>query len=319
MKRDFITEYDVTAKEISEIFALTSKLKKKRNASKALKGKTIGLIFQKPSLRTRVSFEVGIHQLGGNCIYLGPDEINLGKRETTHDVAQTLSRYLDGIVARVFSHQSVVDLAKYSAVPVINGLCDLYHPCQALTDVYSVLEKFGTFKKKTLAYIGDGNNVCHSLMLVCAKMGLSMTIATPVNYEPNEEILATAQELAKKTGVTISVGRDPKEAVKSAHVIYSDVWVSMGQEEETQKRLKDFQGFQINSDLTSWADKKYIFMHCLPAHRGEEVSADVIDSKHSIVFDQAENRLHVQKAILIFLLGRKVTKSQSHKKNKGKS
>jgi ornithine carbamoyltransferase len=309
MKRDFVTEYDLTAKEISELFALTAKLKKQKGKISAeLKGKTIGLIYQKPSLRTRVSFEVGIHQLGGNCIYLGPEEINLGKRETTHDVAQTLSRYLDGIVARVFAHQTVVDLAKHASVPVINGLCDLYHPCQALTDVYSVLEKLGTLKKKTLAYIGDGNNVCHSLMLVCAKMGLNMTIATPVNYEPNPEILETAQELAKTTGVKITVSRDPKEAVKGAHVIYSDVWVSMGQEEETQKRLKDFQGFQINKDLVSGADKNYVFMHCLPAHRGEEVSADVIDSKHSIVFDQAENRLHVQKAILIFLLGQKKKK-----------
>jgi ornithine carbamoyltransferase len=306
MKRDFVTEYDLTPKEISQIFALTSKLKKnKGKISAELRGKTVGLIYQKPSLRTRVSFEVGIHQLGGNCIYLGPDEINLGKRETTHDVAQTLSRYLDGIVARVYSHQTVVDLAKYASVPVINGLCDLYHPCQALTDVYSVLEKFGTLKKKTLAYIGDGNNVCHSLMLVCAKMGLNMTIATPENYEPNTEILETAQELAKTTGVKVTVSRDPKDAVKGAHVIYSDVWVSMGQEDETQKRLKDFHGFQINKNLTSWADKNYIFMHCLPAHRGEEVAADVIDSTHSIVFDQAENRLHVQKAILIFLLGKK--------------
>ncbi len=305
MKRDFVTEYDLTAKEINDIFKLTAKLKKQKGkVSAELKGKTIGLIYQKPSLRTRVSFEVGIHQLGGNCIYLGPEEINLGKRETTHDVAQTLSRYLDGIVARVFSHQTVVDLAKHASIPVINGLCDLYHPCQAMTDVYSVLEKFGTLKNKTIAYIGDGNNVCHSLMLVCAKVGLNMTIATPENYEPNAEILATAQELGKKTGAKITVSRDPKEAVKGAHVIYSDVWVSMGQEEETQKRLKDFQGFQINQNLTSWADKKYIFMHCLPAHRGEEVSADVIDSKHSIVFDQAENRLHVQKAILIFLLGK---------------
>lgn len=313
MKRDFITEYDLTPKEISGLFELTAKLKKQKSkVTTHLKGKTIGLVFQKPSLRTRVSFEVGIHQLGGNCIYLGPEEINLGKRESTADVAQVLSRYLDGIVARVFSHQDVVGLAKHASVPVINGLCDLYHPCQALTDVYSVLEKFGTFKKKTLAYIGDGNNVCHSLMLCAAKMGLSMTIATPANYEPNAEILKTAQELAKAKGATITLSRDPKAAVKGAHVIYADVWVSMGQEEETQKRLKDFQGFQINGDLVKLADKNYIFMHCLPAHRGEEVSADVIDSKHSIIFDQAENRLHVQKAILIFLLGHK-TQGTSHK------
>lgn len=306
MKRDFITEYDLTNNEIAQIFRLTTELKKgRRKFAPLLKNKTVGLVFQKPSLRTRVSFEVGIRQLGGNCIYLGPDEINLGKRESIPDVAQVLSRYLDVIVARVFSHNDVVMLAKHSTIPVINGLCDLYHPCQAMTDVYSVVEKFGTLKKKTLAYIGDGNNVCHSLMLVCAKMGLNMTIATPPNYEPNEEILTTAQELARKTGVGISVSRDPKEAVKGAHVIYSDVWVSMGQEEETQRRLKDFQGFQINSDLASLADKNYIFMHCLPAHRRQEVTEDVIDSKHSVIFDQAENRLHVQKAIMMFLLDRK--------------
>lgn len=318
MKRDFITEYDLTSKEISGLFEMTAKLKKQKGkVTSHLKGKTVGLVFQKPSLRTRVSFEVGIHQLGGNCVYLGPEEINLGKRETTADIAKVLSRYLDGIVARVFSHQDVVGLAKHASVPVINGLCDLYHPCQALTDVYSVLEKFGTLKKKTLAYIGDGNNVCHSLMLCAAKTGLNMTIATPVSYEPNAEILETAQELAKTKGVTITLSHDPKEAVKGAHVIYSDVWVSMGQEEETQKRLKDFQGFQINADLAKLADKNYIFMHCLPAHRGEEVSGDVIDSKHSIIFDQAENRLHVQKAILIFLLGHKLHVT-SHKKNKKK-
>jgi ornithine carbamoyltransferase len=306
MKRDFITEYDLTTKEMAGIFRLTAELKKSKSRfSNHLKNKTVGLVFQKPSLRTRVSFEVGIRQLGGNCIYLGPDEINLGKRESTADVAQVLSRYLDVIVARVFSHQDVVGLAKHATIPVINGLCDLYHPCQAMTDVYSVLEKFGTLKNKTLAYIGDGNNVCHSLMLVCAKMGLNMTIATPVNYEPNEEILETARQLAHETGVSISVSHDPKRAVEGAHVIYSDVWVSMGQEDETQKRLKDFEGFQINGDLTSRANRNYIFMHCLPAHRGQEVTADVIDSKHSIIFDQAENRLHVQKAILMFLLDQK--------------
>lgn len=318
MKRDFITEYDVTAKEIADIFRLTTELKKgKKKFAPYLKNKTVGLVFQKPSLRTRVSFEVGIRQLGGNCIYLGPEEINIGKRESIPDVAQVLSRYLDVIVARVFSHNDVVGLAKHATIPVINGLCDLYHPCQAMTDVYTVAERFGSLKKKTLAYIGDGNNVCHSLMLVSAKMGLNMTIATPANYEPNEEILATAQELARQTGVTITVLRDPKQAVEDAHVIYSDVWVSMGQEEETQKRLKDFQGFQINSDLAKLADKNYIFMHCLPAHRGQEVTTDVIDSEHSVIFDQAENRMHVQKAILIFLLsnkkqvaGRKTNKSK---------
>lgn len=315
MKKDFITEYDLTNKETASIFKLTTELKKNKfKYAHVLKNKTVGLVFQKPSLRTRVSFEVGIKQLGGHCIYLGPDEINLGKRESISDVGQVLSRYLDVIVARVFSHQDVVDLSRYATIPVINGLCDLYHPCQAMTDVYSVIEKLGTLKNKTLAYIGDGNNVCHSLMLVCAKMGLNMSIATPANYEPNEEIFETARQLAEATDVSISISRDPRRAVSGAHVIYSDVWVSMGQEDETQKRLKDFEGFQINGELASYADKNYIFMHCLPAHRGQEVTEDVIDSKHSVIFDQAENRLHVQKAILMFLLGHKPKVARPRKK-----
>jgi ornithine carbamoyltransferase len=315
MKRDFITEYDLTNKETASIFRLASELKKSKfKYSHLLKNKTVGLVFQKPSLRTRVSFEVGIKQLGGNCIYLGPDEINLGKRESIADVGQVLSRYLDVIVARVFSHQDVVDLSRYATIPVINGLCDLYHPCQAMTDVYTVIEKFGALKNKTLAYIGDGNNVCHSLMLVCAKMGLNMSIATPANYEPNEEIFETARQLAETTDVSISISRDPRRAVAGAHVIYSDVWVSMGQEDETQKRLKNFDGFQINDELAGLADKNYIFMHCLPAHRGQEVTEDVIDSKHSVIFDQAENRLHVQKAILIFLLSHEPKVARSKKK-----
>lgn len=317
MLRHFITEHDLSSEEIATIFKITKELKKNKFKYPAvLKNKTVGLVFQKPSLRTRVSFEVGIRQLGGQCIYLGPEEINIGKREAIADVAKVLSRYLDVIVARVFSHQDLLNLSKSSTIPVINGLCDLYHPCQALTDVYSVLEKFGTLKNKTLAYIGDGNNVCHSLMLVCAKMGLNMSIATPVNYEPNADILKSTKQLAAVSGAAIALSHDPRRAVEGAHVIYSDVWVSMGQEEETKKRLKDFQGFEINSQLAHLADKSYIFMHCLPAHRGQEVSEDVIDSAHSIIFDQAENRLHVQKAILVFLLGRAASKKPIVKKRK---
>lgn len=316
MIRHFITEHDLNSTEIASIFKITKELKKNKfKYPTVLQNKTVGLVFQKPSLRTRVSFEVGIRQLGGQCVYLGPEEINIGKREAIADVAKVLSRYLDVIVARVFSHQDILGLAKSSTIPVINGLCDLYHPCQALTDVYSVLEKFGTLKNKTLAYIGDGNNVCHSLMLVCAKMGLNMSIATPVNYEPNAEILKSAKEAAALSGSLITLSHDPLRAVGGADVIYSDVWVSMGQEEETKNRLKDFQGFEINQELTRLADKNYIFMHCLPAHRGQEVTEDVIDSPHSIIFDQAENRLHVQKAILKFLLEGKSARTQGRGKN----
>ncbi len=302
MKRDFLTIKDLTIDEVKFILDLTQKIKKTPSkAPQILKGKTIGLIFQKPSNRTRVSFDVGVHELGGNSLYLGPEEINLGVRETTADVARTLSRYLDGIVARVFSHKDIADLAKYSTVPVINGLSDLYHPCQGLTDVFSVIEHFGKAKDLTMAYVGDGNNVCHSLLYACAKVGMHINIATPKSYEPLPEVLREAHLIAKKTGTQISLTHSPKEAVKDAEVLYSDVWVSMGQEAETKKRLKIFDGFQFNKDLCRHADKNYIFMHCLPAHRGLEVTEDIIDGPQSIIFDQAENRLHTQKAIMCFL------------------
>ena len=233
---------------------------------------------------------------------LGPDEISLGKRETTHDVAKTLSRYVQCIVARVFDHKDIVELAKHADVPVINALCDLYHPCQALADIQTIEEHFGKFKGLTLAYVGDGNNVFHSLMIACVKVGINVRFAGPKGYDPNPEILKKAQAIAKKNGVTIECGRDAKAAVKGANVIYSDVWVSMGQEKETQKRIKEFKGYQINEELVKLADKNYIFMHCLPAHRGLEVTEGVIDGKHSVIFDQAENRLHAQKAVLLYLL-----------------
>ena len=281
---------------------LTKKLKKDRDfASSSLQGKTIGLVFQKPSNRTRVSFEVGIRQLGGNCIYLGPDEINLGVRESTSDVAKTLSRYLDGIVARTFTHQDMVELAEYATIPVINGLSDRSHPCQALTDLFSIREKFGTLKGLTLAYIGDGNNVCNSLMVGCAKMGVHMQIASPKGYEPVKDIVKLAKPYAEKSGAEILITHSPQEAAKNADIVYADVWVSMGQEKESKKRLKDFKRFQINGELCQLAKKNYIFMHCLPAHRGQEVTSDIIDGEHSIVFDQAENRMHTQKAILLDL------------------
>jgi ornithine carbamoyltransferase len=302
MKRDLISLKDYTSDELSQILKQTHDLKKSRvSFSDLLKGRTMGLIFQKPSNRTRVSFEVGIRQLGGDCIYLGPDEINLGKRESTRDVAKTLSRYLDGIVARTFSHDDTIELAKEASVPVINGLSDLFHPCQALADVFSIEEHLGSCKDKRLAYIGDGNNVCHSLLLAAAKVGMSMVVATPKNYEPQASILENAAEIGRKTGAQIQHTYNPVEAVQGSQIIYADVWTSMGQEAESAQRLKHFKDYQINKSLVKKADPQFLFMHCLPAHRGEEVTADIIDGTHSIVFDQAENRMHVQKAILVFI------------------
>jgi len=302
MKRDLMSLQDFTRNEILDILNLTEKLKKnKDSSSNLLKDKTIALLFQKPSNRTRVSFEVGVSQLGGNCIYLGPHEINLGVRESTKDVSKTLSRYLDGIVARTNFHEDIVEMAKNSDIPIINGLSDLYHPCQALTDLYSIQEKFDKTEGLTLAYVGDGNNVCNSLLLGCSKIGINIRIATPRGYEPNSDVIEIASFSAEKSGSRISIFNSPIDAVKDADVIYADVWVSMGQEEESKKRLKDFKGFQINAELVKEAKDNYIFMHCLPAHRDQEVTADIIDGDHSIVFDQAENRLHTQKAILNFL------------------
>ncbi|MFZ2938212.1 MAG: ornithine carbamoyltransferase [Candidatus Omnitrophota bacterium] len=298
MKKDLISIKDLTLKEIDEIFDLTDRLKKnKAKFSKALAGKTLALIFQKPSNRTRVSFEVGMYQLGGYSVYLGPDEINLGVRESIHDVAKTLSRYVNGIVLRTFEHKNTVEMAKFSTIPVINGLSDFSHPCQAMADIYSVKEKLKNIKGKTLAYIGDGNNVCNSLIFACDKVGMNINVATPGGYEPSREIL--------KTNPGLNLFNDPFSAVKDVDVIYTDVWASMGQEAQAQERKRAFQGFQINTKLVSLAKKNVLIMHCLPAHRGQEITEEVIDSPNSIVFDQAENRMHVQKAILIKLLGGK--------------
>ena len=313
MKRDLINVKDLTPMEIKNILALTAKLKKSKvRTSNELKGKSIGLIFQKSSNRTRVSFEVAIQQLGGNCIYLGPKEINLGKRETTSDVARTLSRYLDGIVARTFTHKDIVELARTATIPVINGLSDLSHPCQALADIFSIQEKFGKLKGLTMAYVGDGNNVCNSLLMACSKVGLNLNIATPPGeYELDKDLVNRANIFAKESGAVIKITNSPQEAVKGVQVIYADTWVSMGQEEEEKKRLETFKNYQIDAKLASLADKNYIFMHCLPAHRGQEVTEEIIDGPHSIIFDEAENRLHVQKAILIFLY-------KNSKKSRGK-
>lgn len=303
MKKDLISIKDLTEKEIKEIFVLTGRLKNNRKLfAGALRGKTLALIFQKPSNRTRVSFEVGMYQLGGHSIYLGPDEINLGIREAIKDVAKTLSRYIDGIVLRTFEHKNVLDLAQYSDKPVINGLSDFSHPCQALADIYTIREKFKDIKDITLAYIGDGNNVCNSLIYACSKIGMNINIASPKEFEPRAEVLKEARALAQAQKSKINLFNLAREAIKDVDVVYTDVWTSMGQEKERNLRKKIFKEFQINSGLVKSAGKNVLIMHCLPAHRGEEITDDVIDSPNSIVFDQAENRMHVQKAVLIKLL-----------------
>lgn len=304
MKKDFISIQDLISGDIKNIFLLTDKIKSKpENFKSELEGKTLALIFQKPSNRTRVSFEVGMTQLGGHSIYLGPDDIKLGVREATKDVAAVLSRYADGIVARTFSHKDILELAANSRVPVINGLSDLLHPCQAMADVYTIKEKVKT-KKVKVAFVGDGNNVLHSLMHCCAKVGIDISIATPKGYEPKKDIVKETETEAAKAGSRIVLSNDPKEAVKDADVIYTDVWTSMGQEKEREKRIKAFEAFQVNRALVSLAKKSCLVMHCLPAHRGEEITDEVLDGPNSIVIDEAENRLHVQKAILLKLLTR---------------
>ena len=303
MKKDLVSIKDLSAAQMQEIFSLTGALKKDAHKfSKALAGKTLALIFQKPSCRTRVSFEVGIYQLGGNSTYLGSDEINLGVRESIEDVAKTLSRYVDGIVLRTFAHQNILDMARYAAVPVINGLSDFSHPCQALADIYTIKEKLKDLRGLTLAYVGDGNNVCNSLLYACSKVGMNMHAATPKGFEPDTRVLADAVKLAATQNKKIKIFHQPEPAVQDADVIYTDVWASMGQEKEARKRKKIFKSFQINAKLLKLAKEKALIMHCLPAHRGEEITGEAIDSPNSVVFDQAENRMHVQKAILIKLL-----------------
>lgn len=303
--KNLISIYDLTAPEVEEILKWSKTLKTKHSKGiefKPLKGKTMACIFQKPSLRTRVSFEVGIYQLGGSSIYLGPEDIKLGKRESTADIARTLSRYVDVIMARTFEHEIVTELAKYSSVPVINGLSDLEHPCQALADLFTVSEKKPKLKGLKLAFFGDGNNVAHSLLLTCAKAGMNMSLSIAHGFEPNEKIVKLAKEEAKKTKSEIAITYNPKEAAKNADVLYTDVWASMGQEAEAETRKKAMMPYQINNSLLKLAKQDCLIMHCLPAHRGEEITEEVIEGKNSAVFDQAENRLHTQKAILCLIL-----------------
>ncbi len=301
--KNLITIDDLTAKDIFNIMKLAKKFKKAPLLKKdILKNKTLALLFQKPSNRTRVSFEVAMVHLGGYVLYLSPREIEMGQRESVKDVACVISRYVDAVVVRVFNHQDVVDFAHHSHVPVINGLSDFAHPCQALSDIFTIMEKFKRLKKVTLAYVGDGNNVLNSLLVTAAKTGLNVKVAVPEGYGPSEEVFNAALKIAAKNKVLLEKFNDPCEAVKGANVVYTDVWVSMGQESESEKRLKDFEKFQVNKQLMRLAKPDALIMHCLPAHRGQEIT-DVIDGKNSIVYDQAENRMHVQKAILYKMLG----------------
>ena len=304
--RDFIALADYTKEELEYLINLAIELKRKQKAGEVyhpLAGKTLGMIFEKSSTRTRVSFEVGMYQLGGHALFLSKDDLQLGRGETISDTAQVMSRYLDGIMIRTFAHRTVIDLARSATIPVINGLTDMSHPCQVLADYQTILEHKGRLAGLKVAYIGDGNNMAHSLMMGAAKLGVNMAVASPEGYAPDAHVVAQCKEQAGLTGAELLITQDPAEAAAAADVIYTDVWASMGFEEEQKVREQAFKSFQVNEDLVRYAKPDYIFMHCLPAHRGEEVSADVIDGGNSVIFDEAENRLHAQKAILAALMG----------------
>jgi ornithine carbamoyltransferase len=300
MKRDFVSFTDLSREEVLSIIDYAKKLKKDKFADRMLEGKSIGLIFMKQSTRTRLSFEVGVYQMGGQPIYISGSTTQLSRGEDIKDTARVMSRYLDGIVIRTFSHQEVEELAKYSSIPVINALTDYQHPCQVLADLMTIDEEFGSLENKKVAYVGDGNNMANTLLLACALMGMDISVATPPNYEPNGKAVYKSLEIAKKTGSKITITNDPKEAVLEADVIYTDVWVSMGQENEKGK--KDvFKPFTVNKDLVLLAKPNAIVMHCLPAHKGEEITEDVFEQYSDVIFNQAENRLHVQKSLMSFL------------------
>ncbi|MFH0887343.1 MAG: ornithine carbamoyltransferase [bacterium] len=295
---DFISISQLNFSQISAIFARATALKTSQKNDCPLIGKSLALIFRKPSMRTRVSFEVGMYQLGGHAVVLRMKDIGIGEREAIQDIGRTISRYVDGIVIRTFSHQEVLDLAKWATVPVINGLDDNEHPCQAMADLFTIQEKRGKLKGLKLAYIGDGNNVCNSLIQGCEKVEMEIVVSCPKGYEP-EDISKIKDQKSK-----IRLAADPKEAVVDADIIYTDVWASMGEEKLAANKKKAFKGYQVNSALVNLAKADVLVMHCLPAHRGEEITDEVLEGKNSIVFDQAENRLHVQKAILVELMGR---------------
>ena len=301
--KDFIEIHDYTAREVMAIFKLARLIKAKpRKFRRLLEGKTLAMIFEKSSTRTRVSFEAGMFQLGGHALFLSSRDIQIGRGEPIADTAKVLSRYVDGIMARTFAHKTVTDLAENASVPVINGLTDLSHPCQAMADYFTAWEHFGKLKGRKIAWVGDGNNMAHSLMFGAPKVGMDIVVATPRGYEPDPGVVASAKADAEAAGTKLLLTHSAEEAVDDADIVETDVWASMGQEEEAEKRRRDFAGWQVDRRLMSLACKKAIFMHCLPAHRGEEVAADVIDSKQSVVFDEAENRLHVQKAIMLTLM-----------------
>lgn len=306
MLDNFISIHDLTLYQFSKILDISREIKDNPHRFRnKLKGKILAMIFQKPSLRTRMTFEVGMLQLGGEAVYLSPSDIQIGTRETVYDMGKNLERWVEAIMIRTFAHRNVIDLAQACHIPVINALTDLLHPCQAMADFFTLKEKRGDLANFKLAYVGDGNNVCHSLLSAAAKAGSKMSVATPPGYEPDPEIRKQAEEDGKETGASFSFTNDPSEAVKNADAIYTDTWASMGQEQEKEKRGEIFAPFQVNKSLMAKAKEDVFFMHCLPAHRGEEVTDDVIDSSQSIVYDQAENRLHVQKVIMLSLLRKK--------------
>lgn len=311
MKKDFVTLSTVTPADLNALLKSARALKSKRPRpsagrpvpAKSLHGATVALLFEKPSLRTRVTFEVAISELGGRPVYLGPQEIGLGKRESVADVARNLSRWVHAIVARTFSHDTITELARHATVPVVNALTDREHPCQAVGDVLTVLDRCGRTKGLTLAFVGDGNNnVCHSLIAASVKSGMSVRVACPAGYEPDQKILKECRAEASRHKASIEIMRDPTAAVRGAAAVYTDVWVSMGFEDETEKRRRDFSAYQVNRALMSIAGRSAIFLHCLPARRGEEVTDEVMDGAQSAILDQAENRLHSAKAILLSLM-----------------
>ena len=303
--KDFISLHDLTREEIESLIDLSIKIKKDLKNGiecKILKNKTLGMIFSKSSTRTRVSFEVGMTQLGGYPLFLSANDIQLGRGETIYDTAKVLERYLDGIMIRTFSHDDVVELAEHADIPVINALTDLLHPCQVLADLQTVYEKKGTLKGLKFAYIGDGNNMAHSIMYGCAKVGIDCAIASPEGYMPDGDVTLNAKDDAKRSGADLLITDDPVEAIKDADIVYTDTWVSMGQESEKAERIKIFMPYQVNKELFKNAKQDALFMHCLPAYRGYEVTEDIIDGKNSVIFDEAENRLHAQKAIMAELM-----------------
>ncbi len=305
MVKHLLSMQDLSPNEIEAILDKAEGLKEKLRRGEPhelLQGKTLGMIFEKPSLRTRVTFETGMTQLGGHAIYLAPADIQLGKRESVPDAARNLSRWVDAVMARLFKHDIIVELARHSSVPVINGLTDLHHPCQTLGDLLTIREHKGKLRGLKLAWVGDGNNVCNSLLLGCTLVGMNISAVCPHGYEPDANVMTQAKKNAEKSGAKLELLTNPKKAVAGADVIYTDVWVSMGQEKEAKRRMRAFEGYQVNAQLLKLAKPNVIVMHCLPAHRGQEITDEVIDGPRSVVLDQAENRMHAQKALLVSLL-----------------